>query len=200
MIERWRRCAKKTDPDLSKIPANDRKVIEDLAANTMLVLHTLLSECHANLKNEREYATLLLMKYYKERKTPSDLTSHYKDLAWVVISSYSNDLTIKEMFDIFSESENVEKYLKTVKKEFLITPDNIFLNKVNLFASKYDRLDQMNSLLPFHPVKRGFADACPVTDEDYQLYAEVLAQSDPIFESVIYSIMHLKVPMKKSNE
>ena len=60
-----------------------------------------------------------------------------------------------EMFDIFDKSEE-EGFMKTFEKSLI--QDNIFLSKVDLFASKYERLDQMNSLLPFHLLERGFKD------------------------------------------
>lgn len=91
------------------------------------------------------------------------------------------------MFDIFDGREEVVKYIKTFQEE-LIAGDN-FLNKVDLYASKYDTLDQINSLLPFHPVKKGMKDTFPVSNKDYESYAAIIVQQDEIFKFVILYIV-----------
>lgn len=195
-IQTWKNYAKKSDPDLAKIPGYDRSAIQDLAADPRLALEDILyKQCILNNEEERQYATLLLFKYWKQRKMPSNLTQYYKDIAWVLIGAHKKEPVIKKMFDIFDGRDEVIEYLNIYKEELL--SDDALLNKVDLYATKYDRLEQMNSLLLLHVVKKGMIDICPVSNCDYESYAEIIGQKDKIFRSVVFSLMHVEIEPKK---
>jgi len=185
---------------LSQIPQKDQFVIITLTASLNNALKDILDKGLLKKEHERQYATLLLGKISNEGKFPSDMTDYFKDIAWVLIRDNIAEDLFHETLNRFISSKKVAAILK--KKSIKISQSE-FTNIINLYGEKYERLQEISSVIDHHAVdEKGIDDVCPVNDSHYKAYARKIAKRDTVLRSVIKSLLlsQLPTPPPSTNE
>ena len=117
---------------------------------------------------------------------PSSLDKYYKQIVWILIDKFKES-PIKEVFDQFKAATSV----KSLESKLF---NDDFLTLVDLFGQKFERLQQISSLIDFHPAQRGFEEKdCYVNSITFEKYAQTMAKTDTIMKNVINSLKMLIV-------
>jgi hypothetical protein len=182
--------ADKKNPDLSSAPDWYQKSVKYLARVSLAVeLIEGLSFNSLMRKTDELYAELMMTKYCKQGEIPS--SRYYRKIVWILIAKFE-EKPIKEVFNHFKAETSVEKLQPKLSK-------NDFLNLVDAFGEKFDRLQQISSLIDFHPAQRSLHDYCPITSKNFEKYVATVGKADPILKNVIRSLKNF-VEVVEGNE